>query len=571
MNTKTNVSMNCAITALALFAVLLPALGVTVPPPKGLPAGSKGPDISVRRVTVDPANPMTGQSFRVEVSISNDGDWPSSLGNCRIEIMNSNGLVVAMSEIVHADVGPKNMEQYGRSFSLKQPGEYIARATWYTELPDFKGLQDKSETSFTCSGTDISGVKQNPFDLDGSLARQEAERKLSEQQQAAEASRQVQLPQQPQQQLVQQAELARQERARQQQAEQAKQEQAKREQVRQQQLEQERQDQLRKQQEQAEHDRQERLAREKEAERLRQEKARQQEAERQRQLAAQTESERQDQLRMEQARKEQAERDRRYAEQAEQQRRLDAERAANAEKERREKEAMLERNRQEQERIRQEVAQRNAEIERRAAETQRARAAYIQQQQAIAAQQQYQDQSRRQKAQEAQATAAQQDAINRQQAAGQLLDMFGQMADNQREREAREQAEREVQAQAARQQAQLEQARVQVAQAEADRILAERGNNTVTFRIKSSHPNTVNVRFYSLDRDRAWPAADRAYILDDSQVHQIPIQGEPGERIAFGAWVAGSSSTSWGAGVSKPTSGNYYPCNGGTTAIINLK
>jgi len=233
--------MNCAITALALFAVLLPALGVTVPPPKGLPAGSKGPDISVRRVTVDPANPMTGQSFRVEVSISNDGDWPSSLGNCRIEIMNSNGLVVAMSEIVHADVGPKNMEQYGRSFSLKQPGEYIARATWYTELPDFKGLQDKSETSFTCSGTDISGVKQNPFDLDGSLARQEAERKLSEQQQAAEASRQVQLPQQPQQQLVQQAELARQERARQQQAEQAKQEQAKREQVRQQQLEQERQ------------------------------------------------------------------------------------------------------------------------------------------------------------------------------------------------------------------------------------------------------------------------------------------------------------------------------------------
>jgi multidrug efflux pump subunit AcrA (membrane-fusion protein) len=208
-------------------------------------------------------------------------------------------------------------------------------------------------------------------------------------------------------------------------------------------------------------------------------------------------------------------------------------------------------------------------MHRRAEEQERARIAYLQQQQQIAARQQYQEQVRRQQAQE---EAARQDAINRQQAAGMLVDVFGQIAQNNQEREAREQAEREAQAQAAREQAEREQMRVQAARAEADRILAERGSNTVTFRIKSSHPNVVHVRFYSLDRDVAWPAADRVYVLDDSQVHNIVIQGQPGERICLGAWVEINASINWGAGQGKPAdSSKYYPCDGRVTSIINLQ
>jgi hypothetical protein len=39
--------------------------------------------------------------------------------------------------------------------------------------------------------------------------------------------------------------------------------------------------------------------------------------------------------------------------------------------------------------------------------------------------------------------------------------------------------------------------------------------DTLVWRFKSEHPNTVSLSFYSQDRNHAWPGGDEVYIIDD--------------------------------------------------------
>lgn len=95
---------------------------------------------------------------------------------------------------------------------------------------------------------------------------------------------------------------------------------------------------------------------------------------------------------------------------------------------------------------------------------------------------------------------------------------------------------------------------------------------TLTWQMRSYHRNAVEVQFYSQNRNHMWPSSGRVYALDDYKVHTFRISCVQGEKICYGAWVAGDSTSYWGAGKGGKHGCNdcCYTCNGGTTPIRNL-
>jgi len=94
----------------------------------------------------------------------------------------------------------------------------------------------------------------------------------------------------------------------------------------------------------------------------------------------------------------------------------------------------------------------------------------------------------------------------------------------------------------------------------------------LTFQVRSYHKNQVDIAFYSQDRNAAWPGGSKVWVIDDYDVHTYPLNCVYGEKVCYGAWVRGSSSTYWGSG----RDGEYgchsccFVCNGGTTPVLNL-
>lgn len=78
---------------------------------------------------------------------------------------------------------------------------------------------------------------------------------------------------------------------------------------------------------------------------------------------------------------------------------------------------------------------------------------------------------------------------------------------------------------------------------------------TVTFNLSSTHPNIVELRFYSQDRNHVWPNASQVYIIDDWDTHTYRLNCSWGENICYGAWVPGDG-TYWGVGQD-----NQYSCS----------
>jgi hypothetical protein len=72
--------------------------------------------------------------------------------------------------------------------------------------------------------------------------------------------------------------------------------------------------------------------------------------------------------------------------------------------------------------------------------------------------------------------------------------------------------------------------------------------NGVTFRLKSLHPNVVDVVFYSKSRSVQWPPGGQVYVLRDSQFHDHDLACNAGEKICYGAWVRNTASSWWGVG-----------------------
>jgi hypothetical protein len=94
-----------------------------------------------------------------------------------------------------------------------------------------------------------------------------------------------------------------------------------------------------------------------------------------------------------------------------------------------------------------------------------------------------------------------------------------------------------------------------------------------TFRFESEHPNKLEIIIYSDDRKgHQWPGSGRVYVLDTDEVTSFKVGCLGGERVCYGAWVSGNSSTYWGVGRGNKyrCSKCCYVCDGQQTPIISL-
>lgn len=103
-------------------------------------------------------------------------------------------------------------------------------------------------------------------------------------------------------------------------------------------------------------------------------------------------------------------------------------------------------------------------------------------------------------------------------------------------------------------------------------IAGRAGAEEVTFVIRNSHPYAVYVELYSDDRNHVWPGGGDAYYLDDGGTWNLALSCRSGERICYGAWVAGDEDTFWGVGPENRVSCTdcCYDCEGGETEEIDL-
>lgn len=94
----------------------------------------------------------------------------------------------------------------------------------------------------------------------------------------------------------------------------------------------------------------------------------------------------------------------------------------------------------------------------------------------------------------------------------------------------------------------------------------------VTFVMKNSHPNALEVELYSQDRGHVWPGGNQVYYLDDGETKTMPLSCEEGETICYGAWISGDKGTYWGVGPdnSENCDNCCYTCTGGETEEIDL-
>lgn len=94
----------------------------------------------------------------------------------------------------------------------------------------------------------------------------------------------------------------------------------------------------------------------------------------------------------------------------------------------------------------------------------------------------------------------------------------------------------------------------------------------VTFVMRNSHPNAVEVELYSQDREYVWPGNGEVFYLDDGETKQIPLSCEEGETICYGAWISGDKQSYWGVGPDNAENCENccYTCTGGETEQINL-
>jgi hypothetical protein len=71
----------------------------------------------------------------------------------------------------------------------------------------------------------------------------------------------------------------------------------------------------------------------------------------------------------------------------------------------------------------------------------------------------------------------------------------------------------------------------------------------ITFKINNDYDKDIQIEFYSQNRSHAWPGGNKAYNLEASDSNSYKLACQQGEKICYGAWVKGNSSTYWGVGL----------------------
>jgi hypothetical protein len=99
-------------------------------------------------------------------------------------------------------------------------------------------------------------------------------------------------------------------------------------------------------------------------------------------------------------------------------------------------------------------------------------------------------------------------------------------------------------------------------------------SDVFTFKVRSLHPNAVQIKFYSQTRKgHQWPTTKLAWDLLDDEVHALSMTCNRGERICWGAWVKGSNRPEWGSGTGGTDSCKaccYICSNAEASGIVTL-
>jgi len=72
----------------------------------------------------------------------------------------------------------------------------------------------------------------------------------------------------------------------------------------------------------------------------------------------------------------------------------------------------------------------------------------------------------------------------------------------------------------------------------------------LTFDLLNDGVWDLQLEFYAVDSDRAWPGGDQVYILEEGEVEEYYLECTTGEKICFGAWIGNYSDPDmwWGVG-----------------------
>ena len=95
----------------------------------------------------------------------------------------------------------------------------------------------------------------------------------------------------------------------------------------------------------------------------------------------------------------------------------------------------------------------------------------------------------------------------------------------------------------------------------------------MTWQMKSNYRYTVDVKFFSKNRNWSWPGPNRVWTLKDSRVTRLTINCRRGEKICYGAWSRGNPNAAyWGVGQYGDSGCRSccYTCGNVTIPIRNL-
>ncbi len=97
--------------------------------------------------------------------------------------------------------------------------------------------------------------------------------------------------------------------------------------------------------------------------------------------------------------------------------------------------------------------------------------------------------------------------------------------------------------------------------------------DTITWQLRSFHPNPVELKFFSQNRRAIWPGPTKHFTLRDYKVSAFKLSCVAGETICYGATPRGTRSKSWGVGIDGKLQCKdcCQTCNGNTrTKVQNL-
>jgi hypothetical protein len=95
--------------------------------------------------------------------------------------------------------------------------------------------------------------------------------------------------------------------------------------------------------------------------------------------------------------------------------------------------------------------------------------------------------------------------------------------------------------------------------------------DSMTWQLRSYHPNALEVKFFSQNRKAVWPSATSHYNIKDYKVNSFKLSCIAGEKICYGASVSGNARVTWGMGTDgrQRCTACCYTCGGDTTTQIH--